>query len=81
MPAADPTSLSDLERRILELEARPFRHLGVKERRIREELGLSPVGYHVRLNRLLDDPAALAAAPAVVNRLRARRVSAEDRVA
>ena len=81
MPAADPTSLSDLERRILELEARPFRHLGAKERRIREELGLSPVAYHVRLNRLLDDPDALAAAPAVVNRLRARRVSAEDRVA
>ena len=58
-----------------------------QERRVREELGLSPVQYLVRLNALLDEPAALREAPALVHRLRARRVSAEggrtgtDRVA
>lgn len=79
--------LSDQDQRILALEGRTFRRVGAKERRIREELGLSPVQYLVRLNTLLDSPAALRAAPALVNRLRARRVSAEggsagvDRVA
>lgn len=68
--------LTDLERRILDLEALTFRHLGSKERRIREDLGLTPTQYFVRLNALLDKPAALRAAPAVVNRLRARRTSA-----
>ncbi|WP_058235871.1 DUF3263 domain-containing protein [Devriesea agamarum] len=68
-------ALTDLERRILELEAQTFRYAGAKERRIREDLGLSPTVYLIRLNRLLDNPAALAAAPALINRLRARRIS------
>lgn len=70
--------LSDPDRRLLELEGRTFRRIGEKERRIREELGLSPLAYLVRLNALLDDPAALRAAPALVNRLRERRTSSED---
>ena len=72
-PAQD--SLSDRDRRILELESRTFRYVGSKERAIREEIGLSKVAYYVRLNALLDDPAALRAAPSVVNRLRAQRTS------
>ena len=68
-------SLSERDRRILALEGRTFRYVGAKERAIREEIGLSKVAYYVRLNALLDDPAALRAAPAVVNRLRARRTS------
>lgn len=62
--------LTDLEVRILELESRTFRHVGTKERRIREELGLTPTAYLVRLNRLLDEPAAIVHAPQVVARLR-----------
>ncbi|WP_422116753.1 DUF3263 domain-containing protein [Brachybacterium sp. UNK5269] len=72
-PAQD--GLSDRDRRILELESRTFRYVGSKERAIREEIGLSKVAYYVRLNALLDDPAALRAAPSVVNRLRAQRTS------
>lgn len=72
------TGLSDADRRLLELESRTFRRIGEKERRIREELGLSPLAYLVRLNALLDEPDALRAAPALVNRLRARRTSSED---
>lgn len=67
--------LSARDRRILALEGRTFRYVGAKERAIREEIGLSKVAYYVRLNALLDDPAALRAAPSVVNRLRDRRTS------
>ena len=69
----DDRPLTELERRILEMEGRTFRHVGGKERRIREELGLTPTAYLVRLNRILDEPAALREAPALVHRLRARR--------
>lgn len=68
--------LSEQDRRILALEGRTFRYVGVKERRIREELGMTPLAYLVRLNALLDEPAALQEAPALVHRLRARRTSA-----
>lgn len=75
-PAADPDGLTAVERGILALESRTFRYLGAKEKRIRDELGLTPTQYYVRLNALLEKPDALRAAPALVNRLRARRVSA-----
>ncbi|GAA4529800.1 DUF3263 domain-containing protein [Brachybacterium paraconglomeratum] len=67
--------LSDRDRRILALEGRTFRYVGAKERAIREQIGLSKVAYYVRLNALLDEPAALRAAPSVVHRLRGRRTS------
>lgn len=73
-----PAGLSDQDRRILELEARTFRYQGAKERAIREQIGISRIAYYVRLNRLLDDPAALRAAPALIHRLQARRTSADD---
>lgn len=73
MSPADSSPLTDTERRILALEARTFRYVGAKERRIREELGLTPTAYFVRLNALLDRPAALQEAPALVNRLRGLR--------
>lgn len=67
--------LVERDRMILALESRTFRYVGAKERAIREEIGISKVAYYVRLNSLLDDPAALRAAPSVVNRLRGRRTS------
>lgn len=83
MPSADPApeqphragELSARDRTILALEASTFRYVGAKERRIREELGMTPLAYYVRLNALLDEPAALREAPAVIHRLRARRTS------
>jgi hypothetical protein len=58
------------ERAVLALERRGFSGPGVKERAIREELGLMPVRYYQLLNALLDDPRALAHDPVTVNRLR-----------
>lgn len=72
----ETTGLDDTERAILDLEARTFRHMGSKERAIREELGMRRLTYFVRLNALIDKPAALQYAPMLVNRLRARRTSA-----
>ncbi|MFC7374167.1 MULTISPECIES: DUF3263 domain-containing protein [unclassified Brachybacterium] len=74
-PPTASSELSDLDQRILALESRTFRYVGSKERAIREEIGISKVGYYVRLNTLLDEPAALRAAPALVNRLRSQRTS------
>ncbi|OSP23215.1 hypothetical protein B7767_44160 [Streptomyces sp. 13-12-16] len=62
--------LARRERDILALERRGFSGPGVKERVIREELGLAPVRYYQLLNALLDDPRALAHDPVTVNRLR-----------
>ncbi|GGV77191.1 DUF3263 domain-containing protein [Streptomyces griseoloalbus] len=58
------------EQDVLALERRGFTGPGVKERAIREELGLAPVRYYQLLNALLDDPRALAHDPVTVNRLR-----------
>lgn len=68
--------LSERDRLILEIAGRTFRHFGARERVVRERLGMTYRTYLVRLNALLDMPAALEAAPAVVNRLRALRTSA-----
>lgn len=77
-PSGAGSELSDRDRRILELESRTFRFVGTKEKAIREQLAMSRTAYYVRLNSLLDDPAALRAAPALVNRLRGRRTSADE---
>lgn len=73
-PSESPLTVQ--EQGILAIESRTFRYVGAKEKRIREELGLTPIQYFVRLNALLEKPEALRAAPALVNRLRERRVSA-----
>lgn len=68
--------LSDTDKKILEFEARWWKYQGRKEQAAHAELGLSGTAYYQRLNKLLDDPAALAYSPTVVNRLRRRRVTA-----
>ncbi len=65
--------LSDRDRAILALEARPWRTPGAKEAAVREQLGIAPVRYYQLLNGLLDRPAALAHDPLLVNRLRRLR--------
>ncbi|GAQ54625.1 DUF3263 domain-containing protein [Streptomyces acidiscabies] len=67
MPHPD---LGRREQDILALERRSFPSPGIKERAIREDLGMSPVHYYQLLNALLDDPRALALDPVTVNRLR-----------
>lgn len=71
--------MEDLDRRILDMESRTFRFQGVKERAIREQLGLSRTAYYVRLNSLLDDAGALEYAPVTVNRLRRLRNTSDGK--
>jgi len=70
---SDTDGLTDRDRAVLALEARPWRTPGAKEAAIREELGLAPVRYYQLLNGLLDRPAALAHDAPLVNRLRRLR--------
>jgi hypothetical protein len=70
--AAGP-GLSDRERAILAFERQWWRHAGAKEQAIRDTFGLSSTRYYQLLNGLLDNPAALAAEPMLVGRLRRLR--------
>lgn len=63
---------------ILRFERLWFRYPGAKEAAIAERFGLTSTEYFQVLNRLLDDPAALVAEPAVVNRLRRYRQNHRD---
>lgn len=65
MPA--PLPPADLE--VLEFEREHFKHHGVKVAAIRERFGLIESRYYQRLNRILDDPAALVYDAQLVNRL------------
>ncbi|MGS2613136.1 DUF3263 domain-containing protein [Micromonospora sp. LZ34] len=67
--------LTERERAILDFEQRWWRHAGAKEQAIRDTFGLSATRYYQLLNALLDHPAALAAAPVLVGRLRRLRSS------
>lgn len=62
--------LSESDARLLAFEERAPRSAGAKEELIRSELGMSPVRYYQRLNLLLDVPAAMAAHPVLLGRLR-----------
>ncbi len=64
--------LNPLERRILALEHRGFKHQGSKEKAIKA-LGFTPIAYYQMLNVMLDDERVRAAAPRLVDALRARR--------
>ena len=64
--------LNPLERRILALERRGFKHQGSKEKAIKV-LGFTPIAYYQMLNVMLDDERVREAAPRLVDALRARR--------
>lgn len=70
---ASGSGLGRRERGVLDFERRRWKHVGAKEQAIRDEFGLSPTHYYQILNALLDDPAALAYRPTLVNRLRRAR--------
>jgi hypothetical protein len=65
----------------LDLESLVWRYAGAKEDAIRSRLGVSPVRHHQRIARLIDDPAAVAYAPATIRRLRAVRDGGRPRSA
>lgn len=64
--------LNPLERRILALERRGFKHQGSKEKAIKA-LGFTPIAYYQMLNVMLDDERVREAAPRLADALRARR--------
>ena len=72
-PAAKAPALGEREQQILAFEARWWKHAGSKEQAIRDTFALSATRYYQLLNGLLDNPAALAAEPVVVSRLRRLR--------
>ncbi|MGX1616116.1 DUF3263 domain-containing protein [Micromonospora chalcea] len=73
--AVTPAGLTEREQRILAFEAQWWKHAGAKEQAIRDTFGLSATRYYQLLNALLDHPAALAAEPVLVGRLRRLRSS------
>mgnify|MGYP000048568642 CR=1 FL=1 len=67
-----PGGLTPVEHRILEVERRRFKHQGSKEKAI-IAAGFTPIAYYQRLNVMLDDERVCAAAPQIIDVLRARR--------
>jgi hypothetical protein len=69
---------AELDRRELEIlafEARWWKYPGAKEQAIRELFDMSATRYYQVLNALIDKPAAMAADPMLVKRLRRLRAS------
>lgn len=62
---------------VLAFERQWWAKPGAKQQAIRDRFGLSDIAYTQRLNRILDDPAALAVDPVTVNRLRRLRSRCE----
>ena len=71
--------LTDLERQVLDLASRWYRHPGAREAAIRDELDLSGARFSQLLRGRLDRPEALAYAPATVRRYRRLLVARRTR--
>lgn len=67
--------LPDRDREILTFERQWWKYAGAKEQAIRELFEMSTTRYYQLLNALIDTPAALAADPMLVKRLRRLRAS------
>jgi hypothetical protein len=67
--------LTRREREILAFERQWWRYAGAKEQAIRELFDMSATRYYQVLNALIDSPAALAADPMLVKRLRRLRAT------
>src|SRR5215470_8571847 len=67
--------LSRRDREILAFERQWWKYAGAKEQAIRELFDMSATRYYQVLNALIDTPAALAADPLLVKRLRRLRAS------
>lgn len=72
-PGSIARGLTDLERSILDFERRWWRYPGAKEQAIRDTFQMPATRYYQLLNGLLGSPAALAADPVTVGRLRRLR--------
>ncbi|MGY2874151.1 hypothetical protein ACVW00_001341 [Marmoricola sp. URHA0025 HA25] len=67
------SDLSEEQRAMLDFEREHWRYPAGKEVEVRQRFGLTLTAYQQRLNALLDEPGAVAHAPATVRRLRRLR--------
>jgi hypothetical protein len=67
--------LSERDREILAFEREWFKHVGAKDRAVRERFGISATRYYQILNELIDSPDAGAEDPMLVKRLQRMRAS------
>jgi Protein of unknown function (DUF3263) len=77
--AAAPAGLTRREHEMLVFERQWWRLAGAKDTAIRTRFGMPPTRYYQALNALVDRPAALAADPLVVGRLRRVRAARHRR--
>ena len=68
-----PQGLSAQECEMLAFERQWWKYAGAKEQAIRELFDMSATRYYQALNSMIDRPAALAADPMLVKRLRRLR--------
>ena len=78
VPAA-PAGLTRREHEMLVFERQWWRRAGAKDTAIRARFEMPPTRYYQALNALVDRPAALAADPLVVGRLRRVRAARHRR--
>ena len=76
--AGMPHELDETARKTLALETSWWWYAGTKDAAIRVRFGEEPSAYYRRLGRLIDDPAAIGHAPALVRRLRRQRARRLD---
>jgi Protein of unknown function (DUF3263) len=75
VPPAGGSELAPRDLEILAFERQWWKYAGAKEQAIKELFDMSSTRYYQVLNALLDNPAALAADPMLVKRLRRLRSS------
>jgi hypothetical protein len=68
--AVPPPAFGNRERAVLEFERLGLKKDGRRDQAIHDRFGLSPTRYAQLLNRIIDEPAAIAWDPVLVNRLR-----------
>jgi hypothetical protein len=73
--ATQSAELSERDLQILEFERQWWKYAGAKEQAVRELFSMSATRYYQVLNALIDTPAAMAADPMLVKRLRRMRAS------
>lgn len=67
------TELSERDIEILQFERQWWKYAGAKEAAIKDLFDMSATRYYQVLNALIDNPAALAADPMLIKRLRRLR--------
>ncbi|MEO3936513.1 DUF3263 domain-containing protein [Dermatophilaceae bacterium Soc4.6] len=75
VPLAGGAELASRDLEILAFERQWWKYAGAKEQAIKELFDMSSTRYYQVLNALLDNPAAIAADPMLVKRLRRLRSS------